>query len=265
MKAIENYLKKLLFEKLTFSRYLKMVSKSYFLLYKLGILKNKTTFKYHYYLKNVIKKDQVIIDIGANLGYYTIPFSKWVGQKGFVYAVEPVLEVREVLHKNIRKRQNIKVYPYALGVENKNIRMGNNTRENKGMIATGSHFVLEDNGKALDEFSAEMRKGSELFNDLEKLDFIKCDVEGYETVIIPELEDLLIKHKPIMLIETRREKRVFLTDFLLKIGYSGFVLEDKKLYPAAEIVEKMEDDILYIPENKLELFSDIAHPELKSE
>lgn len=258
MKTLEIYFKKLLFNKLSFSRYLKMVSKSYFLLYKLGTLKNKPLYKYHYYLKNVIHKDNVIIDIGANLGYYTIPFSKWVGEKGFVYAVEPIEAVREVLQKNIGKRRNIKVLPYALGNENKSIRMGNNTRENKGMIATGSHFVLEEKAKALDEFTAEMKKGSELFNDLEKLDFIKCDVEGYETVIIPELKSILTKHKPIMLIETRREKRVFLLDFLSKIDYAGYVLEDKRLYPASEITEKMEDDILFIPQNKVELFSEIS-------
>lgn len=257
MKLIGKIIRRFLFRNLSFKQYLLLVSKSFFLLYKLGVLKNKPLFKYHYYLKSVINENDVIIDIGANLGYFSIPFSKWVGPKGIVYAVEPVKQVREVLERNIRKIRNIRVIPYALGSENKNIRMGSNTRQKTGFIATGSHFVLEDTTNALDEFTAEMKKGSELFDNLERLDFIKCDVEGYETVIIPELKDILLKHKPVMLIETRREKRDFLMDFLFNNGFHGYVLEGKKLYPATEIEEKLEDDILFVHQNKLDLFSDI--------
>ena len=257
MKRKGNIIKRLLFRNLSFKHYLLVLSKSFLLLYKLGILKNRPLYKYHYYLKSVIKKNDVVIDIGANLGYFSIPFSKWVGPKGIVYAVEPVKPVREVLERNIRKIKNIKIIPYALGNENKNIRLGNITRQNKGFIASGSHFVIEDKTIVLDEFTAEMKKGSELFGNLGRLDFIKCDVEGYETFIIPELKDILLKHKPVMLIETRREKRNFLVDFLFNIGFHGYVLEGKKLYPSTEIEEKMEDDILFVHQDKLDLFSGI--------
>lgn len=256
---IEKRIKKVLFKALSFRRYLTLVSKSYFLFYNLGILKWDSKYKYHYFLKKLIHRNDVIIDIGANLGYYSLPFSRWAGQKGVVYAVEPVPQVREVLQKNIGKKSNIQIIPYALGDENKSIRMGNNTREKQGLIATGSHFVLENHAKALDEFEAEMRRGSEIFGDLEKLDFVKCDVEGYETVIIPELTDILIKHKPLMLIETRREKRIFLVDYLRKRGFYGYVLENNALHPASEIKEKMEDDILFIHQSELEHFHHFCH------
>jgi len=257
MKEIENILKKLLFKCLSFSQYLTLISRSYFLLYRMNFLKNNSSFKYHYFLKNVINKGDTVIDIGANLGYFSIPFSQWVGKEGVVYWVEPLTQMREVFKKNIGTRKNITILPYALGNENKKIIMGNNTRIDNEIIATGSHFVLEENATAIDEFSAEMRKGSELFNNLEKLHFIKCDIEGYENVVIPEIKQILIEHKPLMLIETKREKRVFLLNFLLDIGFSGFVLEDKKLYLVSDIKGNKEDDILFIHENKLDLFTHI--------
>ena len=253
MRKFEKKIRKLLFKLLSFKQYLTLVSMSYFLLYKSGILKNNPSFKYHYFLKNIIKKNDIIIDIGANLGYFSIPFSKWVGQKGFVYAVEPIHQMREVLQKNIGKRKNIKVVPYALGSENKNIKMGNDTRKNSGVIATGSHFVLEENARAEDEFSAEMKKGSELFGNIEKLDFIKCDVEGYETVIIPEMKNIIINHKPIMQIETSGEKKIFLLDFLLGIGFNGYVLKDNRLYSATE--ENIEGDLLFIHKSKIDIYN----------
>ena len=86
---------------------------------------------------------------------------------------------------------------------------------------------------------------------------IKCDIEGYENVVIPEIKKILIEHKPLMLIETKREKRVFLLDFLLEIGFYGFVLEDENLYSVSEMQSEKEDDILFIHENKLDLFTHI--------
>ena len=76
-------------------------------------------------------------------------------------------------------------------------------------------------------------------------------------MVIPEIKSILMEHKPIMLIETKKEKRVFVIDFLLKIDFYGFVLENKKLYSVSEIQEKKEEDILFIHENKLDLFSNI--------
>ena len=131
-----------------------------------------------------------------------------------VYAVEPVESVRKILARNARKYKNIKIIPYALGKFNKDIEILNNSRITKGFIASGSNYISdcpgESNDEKIDKFNAFMRKGSELFGGLAKIDFIKCDVEGYETNIIPEMVALLIKHQPIMLIETRRKKRAYM-------------------------------------------------------
>lgn len=252
---IEKRIKKALFKCLSFKSYLTLVSKSYFISYRFGILKNNPKYKYHHFLKNMINTNDVVLDIGANLGYYSSLFSKWVGKNGFVYSVEPLVQMREVLIKNIRNQKNVKIFPYALGTENKEIRMGNNTRMKTGVIATGSHFVLEDDTKAFDEFTAEMKKGSELFGSFDKLNFIKCDVEGYETVIIPEIKEIIIKHMPLMLIETSGEKLDFILSFLLNIGYHGFVLNDGKLAQVEKAGNGLEDDILFIPIDKIEQYN----------
>jgi FkbM family methyltransferase len=253
--------KLLLFKTLSFENYLFALSKFYFLSYELGLLKKRPLYKYHYFLKSIIKENDVIIDIGANLGYFALLFSKWSGSDGTVYAVEPVEKVRKVLERNARNYKNIKILPYALGESNKDIEIVNASRQYKGFIASGSNFVMDEskeiNDENIDRFNAVMRRGSELFSGLPKIDFIKCDVEGYETHIIPEMEALLKKHEPLMLIETRRENRIYLQKYLAGIGYKGFVLEmDGKLHLSESVKEKEEDDILFIPESKIQLYKE---------
>jgi FkbM family methyltransferase len=260
MKRQGEIFKRLLFKTLSFENYLNALSKIYFISYDLGLLKRKPLYKYHYFLKSIIDNKDVVIDIGANLGYFSVYFSRWVGKQGSVYAVEPVETVRKVLTKNTRKHSNIKILPYALGESDKDIEIVNITRRAKGFIASGSHFVMdgtkEINDENIDKFNAVMRKGSELFAGLSRIDFIKCDVEGYETHIIPEMEPLLKKHEPLMLIETRRENRITMRDYLAGLGYTGYVLDNGKLVLSTSIPEREEDDILFIPESKLQLYKD---------
>lgn len=259
MKRQGEIFKLVLFKTLSFENYLFALSKFYFLSYNLGLLKKKPLYKYHYFLKSVIKKNDVIIDIGANLGYFSLYFSRWAGRDGIVYAIEPVETVRKVLTKNAKNYKNIKIIPYALGEFNKDIEIANTSRSAKGFIASGSNFVMDGSmtvtDENIDKFNAVMRKGSELFADLTKIDFIKCDVEGYETNIIPEMESLLKKHEPVMLIETRRENRIIIRDFLSGLGYTGYVLENGKLHLSTSLKEKEEDDILFIPKSKISSFS----------
>jgi FkbM family methyltransferase len=259
MKRKGELVKLLLFRTLSFENYLYALSKFYFLSYNLGLLKKQPLYKYHYFLRSVIKENDTVIDIGANLGYYSVYFSRWVGADGAVYAVEPVESVRKVLAKNVKKCNNVKILPYALGEFNRDIEIVNTSRKTKGFIASGSNFVLDGskpvNDENIDRFNAVMRRGSELFSGLQKIDFIKCDVEGYETNIIPEMEVLLKKHEPLMLIETRRENRIVIQNYLTGLGYDGFVLENGKLYSSLVIKEKEEDDILFIPKNKQPIYS----------
>lgn len=90
-----------------------------------------------------------------------------------------------------------------------------------------------------------MRRPAELFNDEKRVDFVKCDVEGYEIVIIPEMKELIRKFLPTMLIESRRESRKKIINLLTESGYSAFVLLNGKLINAITIPDN-QDDILFV-------------------
>lgn len=248
--AISNNVRKVLYKTLSFENYLRTLSRLYFFSYRTGLLRKNPGIQYPYFLKKVIKRGDVVIDIGANLGYYTCLMARWVGSVGKIYAVEPVEPIRNVLRRNARKFKQVEILPYALGTENKPIMLGNDSLKKNGYVATGQHFVMDGMATA-DEpevtFNAEMRRGSELFGDLARLDFIKCDVEGYEAFIIPEMKEVIRKHKPVLLIETGGENRTKIISVLQELNYVPYILKEQKLYP---LQTADTDDILFVNRDK---------------
>src|SRR3990167_6694466 len=66
-------------------------------------------------IKN-IKDGDIVIDVGANIGYYTLLFAKKVGENGKVFAFEPDSASFAILEKNIKdnKFRNVEAFNIAL-------------------------------------------------------------------------------------------------------------------------------------------------------
>ena len=62
-----------------------------------------------------IRPGMMIVDVGANIGYYTLLFSKLTGESGRVYAFEPEPENFELLQQNLARndRKNVEVFNLA--------------------------------------------------------------------------------------------------------------------------------------------------------
>lgn len=218
-------LHKLLYRILPLGGYLQTVSAMFFLSHRLGIGRHAPATEYTFHLDRLMRAGDLAIDIGANLGYYARTLSRLAGPAGRVYAVEPVPPILAVLRRNLRRCRNVEILPYALGTENKPITMANDSARETGYFGTGQNFVNDSGAAAAAEFSAQMRRGSELFAGLERLDFVKCDIEGYEVVVLTELRPLLERFRPTVLIETGGENRPQIVALFTTLGYAGFTLD----------------------------------------
>ena len=217
---------RLLYRLLPLGGYLRVVSRMFFIYRALGIGRRGRALEYNYHLPQLVGQGATAIDIGANLGYYTRPLSEIVGKEGRVYAVEPVPVIFDVLKRNVAGRENVTLLNYALGSEERTIEMANDSVAAAGYFGTGRNFVSDGelSGEAI-KFSAEMRRGSELFANLERVDFIKCDIEGYERVVIPELRPIIERHHPTVLIETDGDTRHEIIKMFTDMGYRAYMLE----------------------------------------
>ena len=216
---------RILYRLLSLENYLRVVSRMFFLYRALGLGRGGRALEYVYHLPQLVKQGDKVIDIGANLGYYTCPLADLVGENGRVYAVEPVPVIFSVLKRNVGKRRNVELLNYALGEEERTIEMANDSVASAGYFGTGRNFVSEGElSKDAVRFTAQMKRGSELFGGMEKIDFIKCDIEGYERVVLPELRPLIEKFHPTVLVETDGESRQQIIRMFTELGYSAYML-----------------------------------------
>lgn len=158
--------------------------------------------------------------------YRTLPF------EGYLRAVSRMFFVWQRL--GIGRYAPATEYVYHLGTQSRTVAMGNDSARETGYFGTGQNFV-NDSGRETDTaFTAEMRRGSELFARLERLDFIKCDIEGYEVVVMHEMQPLLERFRPTVLIETGGANRPEIIRLFTALGYAGYTLEHGREVPLTE-------------------------------
>ena len=163
----------------------------------------------------LIRPDFQILDVGANIGCTSLLFSD-LGQQ--VIAFEPLARTFELLQKNISssKKNNIKLLQLALGDENKEaeIYFSDTNRS--------TAFVL-DRTERDDSKTAviKIKRLDDLFPEIgiDRLDFMKIDVEGYELRVLTGAKNTIEQYQPIVQMEFNSwtldvQQRICLPDFI---------------------------------------------------
>ena len=74
-----------------------------------------------------------------------------------------------------------------------------------------------------------LKKGSELFKNLSRIDYIKCDIEGYEWIVFQEIKKLIIQHRPIVQVEIAEESIPLFVNYFNELDYLQYGIKDFKL------------------------------------
>jgi FkbM family methyltransferase len=127
-------------------------------------------------LKQIIKKGDIVVDLGANIGYYTLILAQLVGELGHVYAFEPEPSNFELLSKNVKENNHNHVTLVQKAVSDKNSKI--NLYVSKRNFASHRIFDGEDKRESIE---IDVITLDEYFKNFEKpIKFIKIDVEGAE-------------------------------------------------------------------------------------
>ena len=187
------------------------------------------------HLKQIIKEGDIIIDLGANIGYYTLIFAKLVGDLGHVYAFEPDPSNFELLSKNVKENKHSNVTVIQKAVSNKNSKI--KLYVSKRNIA--SHRIFDSDEKR-NSIEVDVITLDEYFKNFEKpIKFIKIDVEGAEFQVLNGMKMILKNDNLKLLIE-------FIPEHLEKHGTNPSdvlkILENNniKLYQINEKTKELE-------------------------
>jgi len=156
--------------------------------------------KGHQVLYQLTKKDDIVLDIGTNIGSTLLGFANIVGKQGKVYGFEPDLFNFKQAQKNIllNNFKNVTVENIGLGNEKGSFKLYIDTESNRG----GNRIKInEDENQKYTTISVE-RLDDWIFNkNITQLNLIKIDVEGFETNVIKGGLETIKQFKPKMFIE----------------------------------------------------------------
>lgn len=147
--------------------------------------------------QKLIRSGDIVFDIGANCGFYTLKFAQMVQPSGHVYSFEPMsfsfrkLESNCALNPSLQKYVTIEKRGLAEVVGEKSLAFTHSWR----LFPKGEQIESPEliSFTTIDRYMAEKR--------IPQVDFLKIDVDGYEFKIISGAVETLKKFKPILCLE----------------------------------------------------------------
>lgn len=204
-------------------------------------------------IKEFVKPGMVVVDIGANIGYYTLIFSRLVGQHGLVYAFEPEPNNCNILSLNLKDNHisNVIFIPKAVSNKDGRVKLFLDERN------LGAHTISEENipFNTAGFVDVEAVTLDSFFKGRNNIDLIKIDSQGAEGLAIEGATELIKQDNLKLLIEfwpfglknlgTDPEN---LLKTLKDFGFKIKVLEGKEDYEGQDI-----ERIMRIAEGKYDI------------
>ncbi|MBA3921778.1 MAG: FkbM family methyltransferase [Nostocaceae cyanobacterium] len=152
-----------------------------------------------------------VLDIGANVGFFSLLLSRMVGVEGKVIAFEPLPRNIDFINQHIKLNEieNLTIYPVAIGDKSGSIKFATSQYHEQGHVA--------ENG----DISVSVMTLDELNNLVTRVSFVKIDVEGYEANVLRGGETFFQTNRPIILLATHGKNQVDdCREILMRYGYS---------------------------------------------
>lgn len=183
-----------------------------------------------------IPKDYVYVDVGANIGTMIWQLAD---RCGHIYAFEPMPKLNTIIKDSAvyNKFDKLTLYNTAVGSKAGKVQMVDN--DNSSVLSGAS---------VTDGITIEVTTLDTELKSINKIDFIKIDVEGFEWEVLKGAVDTIQKHKPALLVELHpiflknygldfRSVISFLEDHNYKISYYSF-LEETRMGRVARLLSR---------------------------
>lgn len=169
-----------------------------------------------------LKKGDYVIDAGAYKGWFTMYAADKVGKSGKVFAFEPVKEYAKMIKKEANRRgfDNIWIFNYALS-DKKAIRTLKLSSWSSHIINIEQKWQKRKNLREIETIDLDTFLGAK---KIQKINFIKMDIEGEEINALKGMKKTISKFKPHMAIASyhligKEKSCKLIPKILIKAGY----------------------------------------------
>jgi FkbM family methyltransferase len=167
------------------------------------------------FVQNFIPKNKNMMDIGANIGIWSIVYSTIINKT--IYAFEPQQEIFKCFESNILLNNCANIKSYNIGLSDK-----------RGSAKMNANYTTPNNFGAFRICSSgnldiQLESGDNL--GLTDIGFIKIDVEGHELDAITGLKATILRDKPVIFIEIHKtDPRCNETfQLIVSLGYTRII------------------------------------------
>lgn len=151
----------------------------------------------------LIDEGDVVVDVGANLGLYTLIAASKVGPSGRVLAFEPSARENRRLCENVllNRLPNCTVRAQALGARKEEATLLVGESFHSGHSTLGSGFAYDTKLFAKERVEVTTFDAAADESGLDRIAFIKIDVEGGEGTVLEGATQSLRRFRPLLLLE----------------------------------------------------------------
>lgn len=209
--------------------------------------------------RTLIADDAVVFDAGAHAGQFAKLFAR-MASRGVVYAFEPARYARAVLMLSMafNRPSNIKVFPLALGASPGRLVLRTPIKRS-GSFGFGLAHIGEDESpvrpETVETIDVVTIDGFCTFMGIDRLDFIKGDIEGWELQMLKGGTATLERFRPCVWIEVvgvnlarAGDSVEGLWQFMTKRAYEAFMFADGGQVRRLGAPES--GDILWVPSER---------------
>lgn len=221
-------------------------------------------------LREFVRPGDVCLDVGASYGVYTVPLARLVGSGGWVHAFEPRRRSATVLRTAVRALTpgNVAVHPVALG-DGDGTEVIVTPRRRWFLPVPGRTFLKAGLARRADGYYRGWRRefggaveqpvtittadGFVERHGIERVAFMKVDVEGAEQRVFAGAATTLAAHRPVVLceLEDRHTRKYGTTadDVVARMrghGYAAHVFRGGFLHEVGRVT-RGENNYLFLP------------------
>lgn len=189
-----------------------------------------------YALDKILQAGMTFIDVGANMGLYTLFAAKKVGRRGAVLAIEPSSRDFQRLKANVEENAltNVRLLQVAVSDRQTEAELLVAEEEHSGHNTLGAFGYKDVALRGRERVRVERLDDIVQREGLESVDVIKMDIEGAEFLALQGTRKTLTRYRPLLLIELSdttlkhqgcNSQQVW--ELLTEIGYSIYAYDDK--------------------------------------